>query len=186
MGIKKIVVICIIIIVLAVALHIANGTEINNKISNDGHIASSLSTSYSEKTMDVKIIKSVRDNQAPTDPTINGLTSVKVWVENEWTFFSTDSEGDNITYYVDWGDKCGGGTWYGPYTSGEEVILSHRYTFSDKLIINSLAVDEHGSESNMTYFEVTITKSRFANRQFQNLFEQLLNMFPRIRNLLNL
>ncbi len=123
------------------------------------------------------------DNNPPESPTIDGPTHVKVGVEYEWSFYSTDSDGDNITYYVDWGDVCGGAEWHGPYKSGEEVVLAHKYTAKNTLIINSMAVDEHGAESNMTYFEVTIP--RIASTQFlTHLLDRFPNAFPFLRFLM--
>ena len=122
------------------------------------------------------------ENHPPSDLIMDGPTSCRVFVEYEWSFVSTDPDGDNITYYVDWGDECGGAEWHGPYTSGEEVLLSHRYTEKNTLIINAMAVDEHGAESNMTYFEVTITKSVSINLPFMRLLEQ----FPILRYLLRM
>jgi hypothetical protein len=119
------------------------------------------------------------ENHPPSDLILDGPTHCKVGVKYEWSFVSTDPDGDNITYYVDWGDVCGGAEWHGPYTSGEEVLLAHKYTSKNTLIINAMAVDEHGAESNMTYFEVTISKVRSV--QF---FGMVLEHFPMLRHLL--
>jgi hypothetical protein len=99
------------------------------------------------------------NNHAPEAPTIDGPVSVKVGNAYTWSFHSTDPDGDNITYYVDWGDECGGAEWHGPFPSGETIEMEHTYMSKNTLLINSLVVDENGAESNMTYFEVNISKS---------------------------
>ena len=125
------------------------------------------------------------DNHAPIAPTIDGPTQVKVGVVNTWSFNSTDPDGDNITYYVDWGDACGGAEWHGPFPSGEKIELTHIYTEKNILIINSLAVDENGAESNMTYFEVNITKKSSSSFIFMHLLERFQNAFYILRVILD-
>jgi len=122
------------------------------------------------------------ENQPPSAPSIDGPTHVKVRVENTWSFISIDPEQDNITYYVDWGDKCGGAEYYGPYPSGQKTNLSHKYLKKNVLIINALAIDSHGAESQLTFFEVEIS----INRAFENnkLFQQLFRRFPLIISIL--
>ncbi len=98
------------------------------------------------------------NNQKPSAPIITGPKTGTVHVLYEWNFLSIDPEGQNITYYVDWGDVCGGAEYYGPYPSGEEASLSHAYQREYSFIIVGIAIDEMGAESNMTYYEVTIPK----------------------------
>ncbi len=121
------------------------------------------------------------ENHRPEAPSITGPTSVKVGNGYTWSFNSTDPDGDNITYYVDWGDVCGGAEWHGPYPPGVAIEMDHIYRAENILLINSLAVDEHGSESNRTYFEVTITKSVSHDCVFLRLFERFPNLFLVLR-----
>ena len=121
------------------------------------------------------------NNEPPNAPTIDGPKNGKVGVEYKWTFVSTDPEEDNITYYIDWADECGGAEWHGPYPSGEEVTIAHTYTYKNAFIINTLAIDENGAESNWTYFEVTMPKNKAFNFNFNLLswlFERFPNAFP--------
>ncbi len=116
------------------------------------------------------------DNQPPSAPSINGPNRVRVGFENTWVFLSVDPEGDNITYYVDWGDVCGGAEYYGPYPSGQKINLSHTYTKKINLIINAMAIDSHGAESGLSFFEVEITRNKKVI--IKNLFSDLLNRLP--------
>ena len=115
-------------------------------------------------------------NQPPSAPSIDGPVHVKVGIENSWGFISIDPEGGNITYYVDWGDKCGGAEYYGPYPSEQKINLSYRYTKKNTLIINALAIDDQGAESNLTYFEIEITRNKAYthNILFLLFFERLI------------
>lgn len=117
------------------------------------------------------------ENHRPDAPTISGPTSVKIGLGHTWSFNSTDPDGDNLTYYVDWGDVCGGAEWHGPYPSGVAINMDHTYQVVNVLLINSMAVDEHGAESNMTYFEVNITISVSLDCMFQRLFERFPYFF---------
>ena len=128
-------------------------------------------------------------NEPPTAPDIEGPTSGKVGVEYEWTIVTMDSDGDDVTYYIDWGGECGGGEWHGPYPSGEEVILTHMYTVRSTFIINAMTVDEQGAESNWTYFEVTMPQNKALTFNFnllEWLFERFPNAFPILRHMLGL
>ncbi|MCK5260850.1 MAG: hypothetical protein KAJ44_01565 [Thermoplasmatales archaeon] len=127
-------------------------------------------------------------NEPPTAPDIDGPTRGKIGVEYEWTIVSIDPDGDDVTYYIDWGDECGGAEWHGPYPSGEEVILTHMYTVRNTFIINAMTADEQGAESNWTYFEVTMPKNKAftINLLFLRFLEQHPNLFPIIRHMLGL
>ena len=124
------------------------------------------------------------ENHRPEAPTITGPTRVKVGIRHTWSFNSTDPDGDNLTYYVDWGDVCGGAEWHGLYPSGVTIDINHTYLVENILIINSMAVDENGAESNMTYFEVTITKSVSLECIFIRLLQRFPNAFPLLRQLM--
>jgi len=123
-------------------------------------------------------------NQPPTAPEVAGPNDLKVGKSYSWTFVSTDPDGDDITYYVDWGDECGGAEWHGPYPSGQEIVLPHTYYNENVLIVQTLAVDDEGAESDFTYFEVTITKKTAVYRPFFNFLENHPIMFLLIKHLL--
>ena len=111
-------------------------------------------------TSSIELISAGLNNTRPDAPEISGPHSGKVGVQYTWVFMSIDPDEDNITYYVDWGDQCGGAKYYGPYPSGQEVELSHTYTFQNTFTINCMAIDEFGAESNTTYFDVTVPRVR--------------------------
>jgi hypothetical protein len=149
-----------------------------------GFVVTGLTNSYGSGDYDLWLIKvGFEDNvnQPPTPPIISGPKNGKTGVEYNWTFVSTDPEGDNITYYIDWGDECGGAEWHGPYPSGVEVVVSHTYLFHYDFLILSLAADEHGKESNMSQYEVTMPKNKMIHNSF---ILRLLEFFPNIFQIL--
>lgn len=95
------------------------------------------------------------DNNPPEPPTITGQTNGKAGVVYEYTFVSIDPEGDNVSYYIDWGDKCGG-FWIDPHPSGVSAKANHGFVFEGTYTINALAVDSYGAESSWGQLEVTM------------------------------
>jgi len=123
-----------------------------------------------------------RDNYPPNAPVIDGPTRGTVGVENEWTFVATDPDGDDIKYYIDWGDFCGSHEWQGPYPSGGEAIAAHTYTIKGTFSITAMAVDEYGSESDWAWLEVTMPRNKLSfNSFFLKFLERFPNAFPIIQ-----
>lgn len=139
----------------------------------------------SESNWSDPFIITIVENHSPTDPIIDGPARGKVGVEYKCSLVSTDPDGDNITYYVGWGDQCGVTFWYGPYPSGEEIEIAHNYTYKYTFSINTMAIDEHGAESNMTYFQVSIPRIGLTPL-FMRLLEQFPHAFPILKHLLKL
>jgi len=63
-------------------------------------------------------------NEAPNKPVIDGPTNGTTSTSYDYTVISEDPEGDDVYYWVDWGDGTPG-EWIGPYISGEEITVSH-------------------------------------------------------------
>ena len=155
-----------------------------DEVSDGGYVVTGLTNSYGVGNYDLWLIKVDFENyvnQPPTPPIIKGPRKGKTGIEYKWTFVSTDPEGDNITYYIDWGDECGGAEWHGPYPSELEIVVSHTYLFHYDFLILSLAADEHGEESNMSHYEVTMPKNKLIHNFF---IISLLKYFPNVFQIL--
>ncbi len=63
-------------------------------------------------------------NQPPKTPTIDGPTNGTTGASYDYTFNSEDPDGDDVYYWIDWGDGTSS-DWIGPYTSGEEITVRH-------------------------------------------------------------
>lgn len=128
--------------------------------------------------------ESFPSNSPPTSPEINGPSVGKVGVLYNWTFYSTDPEEDNITYYVDWGDGCCGGKYYGPYPSGQEVTINHTYLQQNTYLITAYAMDFIGDKSPNSVFEVVIPREKTVrNTIMERLFVRLLNSFSLLKDI---
>jgi len=125
-------------------------------------------------------------DQAPDVPGIDGPTSGSPGVKYEYKFTTTDPEGDNVYYWIEWGDG-NMEEWIGPYNSGEEVTRSHTWSNKETYTIRAKAKDTFNEESDWATLEVTMPK----NQQTQNWwFLQFLQnhprMFPILRHLMGL
>jgi hypothetical protein len=66
-------------------------------------------------------------NNPPDLPIIDGPTFGEVEVEYNYTFVSLDMDGDDMFYWIDWGDDNNTG-WIGPYPAGVEIYRSHSWS----------------------------------------------------------
>lgn len=111
-------------------------------------------------------------NRAPFAPKIEGTEKIKPGIEYEYKFQTTDLNGDNIEYFVDWGDNTSE-DWFGPYISGESFILRHKYNESGKFIIKAKAKDIYGVEGEWGELEVSTPRNKITyNILFLQLFER--------------
>ncbi len=126
------------------------------------------------------------DPNAPFAPDIDGETSGKIEEEYKYTFTTTDPNGDDVYYWIEWGDgKIK--NWIGPYDSGEEITINHTYEEKDTYIIKARAKDTNNLWGPWSEFEVTMPKTKQStNRWFIQFLEKHPRMFPILRQLLGL
>lgn len=123
-------------------------------------------------------------NEPPTAPDIDGPTSGKAEVPQEYTFTSTDPNGDDIFYCVEWG--CGDETCSDFVTSGEPVTLSHTYS-QGAFTIRAKATDTNEAESDWSELEITMPRNRHVTNLFLfRILHQFPNAFPILRHILRL
>ena len=106
-------------------------------------------------------------NYVPYPPNVDGQTNGQVGVEYEYTFSSDDPDGDNLSYYVDWGDGTNSG-WLGPYISGVQASANHSWNQKGTYIIKVKAKDVHGAVSDWGSLTVTIPKNQAQSIPQQN------------------
>lgn len=99
------------------------------------------------------------NNGAPTPPEINGPSSGQVSEALTYRFSSSDPEEDELLYYVEWQDKESTG-WMGPYSSHEEIEMTHTWSTIDSFELRVKAMDIYGAESEWATLEVSIQRSK--------------------------
>ena len=125
-------------------------------------------------------------NDPPEDPEIAGPTNGEAGTSYPYTFTSTDPDGDDVSYYIKWGD---GDTtsWTTLQASGTPYAESHTWDDKGTFTIEAKAKDEHGAESGWASFEIVITKSKVVqNTLLYRLLEQFKTRFPMLNYLLRI
>jgi len=124
---------------------------------------------------------SIVENEPPEKVTINGPSTGKTGQELEYTFVSTDTEGHGIYYRVLWDDGDDTG-WLGPYSSGEQITLSHIWEKRGSYWIKAWAKDTLEGKSPQAMVNLIITKNKNKVLEISPLFvqflEKLMQRFP--------
>jgi len=104
-------------------------------------------------------------------------------VKQEYTFNAVDPDGDDVKYFIDWGD--GDTEWTGFSASGTPVVVSHTWAEEDTYTITAKAQDEYGLESDWGTLEVEMpVNQQVINPLLQMILERFPNAFPLLRQLL--
>lgn len=85
-------------------------------------------------------------NAPPEKPVIDGPTSGKTGESYDYSFVSSDINGDTIRYFVDWGDNTSSG-WIGPFQPGVLAHQEHIWSERGSYTVTAKAKDSHGAES---------------------------------------
>lgn len=124
-------------------------------------------------------IKPTLDNEPPNKPKITGPQLISTPGPHEWTFKATDSDGDNLFLFIDWGDGTAD-DWFGPFESGEEITRNHTYTKYGRVLIRVRAKDIHGAMGDWGSFQFININKHITNLPFL----QFLIHFPLLQRLL--
>jgi len=93
------------------------------------------------------------ENNPPIKPSITGLKQGKVGTIYNYTIQTTDPDGNDIYYWVDWGDDSNTG-WLGPASSGESITINHSWSEKGTYIIMAKAKDSLQVESEWGQFNI--------------------------------
>jgi PKD domain len=123
-------------------------------------------------------------NNPPTAPTINGPASGKAKQSYNYTFLSTDPDGDNVFYFIDWGDNSTSG-WLGPYASGAGITVAHTWAKKGSYVVKAQAKDVFGNVGNWSTLQISMPLSYEPTHPFFSwLFGRFPHAFPILRYLL--
>jgi hypothetical protein len=114
-------------------------------------------------------------NEPPEKPQITGPSSGNNGQSYDYTFITTDVDGDQLYYTIEWGDGQNN-TWIGPYTSGQPVTIPHTWAQKGTYTVRAIAKDVHNAESDWATLEVTMPFS--YNIPFQPFWQRFFELFP--------
>ena len=98
----------------------------------------------------------MKSNTPPNIPTINGPIIAKPNTNLDYNVVTSDYDGDDIFYYIDWGDGTFTG-WLGPFETSKTVVINHTWPQKIKLyIVRCKAKDVHGAQSDWGYLPVVV------------------------------
>ena len=120
------------------------------------------------------------DSNAPEAPTIIGKTDGEAGVEYEYTFSTIDPNGDDVFFNIEWGDGDFV-DWFGPYNSGEEVVVSHTWDEQNTYTIKARAKDTDNLWGPWGTLEVTMPVNQPVQYPLLELFRE---RFPLLYQLL--
>ncbi len=157
---------------------LANTTQYHwYAIANDGsHTAQSDTWSF---------VTGEETNLTPEPPTIQGPSSGTIGVPYNYTFVTTDPEGNTISYYIDWGDETNTG-WLGPHPSGESITVAHTWNTRGSYTVKAKAKDTFGAESLWGTLKITMPVDLPKTSILDRFLEHLLDFFPRLLPMLRI
>jgi len=122
---------------------------------------------------------------APEAPSISGELEGQPGTNYEYAFSAVDPNDDDVFYQIYWGN----GEdlyWFGPWASGEEVVVNFTYYWEGTFLILARAKDVNNLYSPWSELRVTmpINQHSYSFPLLQRLLERFPNVFPILRHLL--
>jgi hypothetical protein len=96
-----------------------------------------------------------------------------------FTFNATDPDGDDVYYFIDWGDGTTSG-WYGSYLSGKEITKNHMWVKKGTYLVKAKAKDIYNQEGPWGTIQIPIQQRSILMK----FLEQVSYAVPILRYLL--
>ncbi|MCX6672049.1 MAG: FG-GAP repeat protein [Euryarchaeota archaeon] len=163
------------------------GDEFGLSVCLDGDTAIIGAPSDDNDKGSMYVFTKVTENQSPNPPTVDGPASGKPGISYNYNFIAVDPDGDDVYYWIEWGDESPNTGWIGPYPSGQVVIVSHTFSKKGTFIIKCQAKDINNALSEWGQLSVTMPCSySIPFMQFWiKLIERFHNAFPILRYILS-
>lgn len=154
------------------------------EFSKDNYHSKSHQLTVTETSSEIFEVTLERFNDKPDKPSIKGPNKGIPGVDYNYTFSATDPDGDDLEYYIDWGDdNCE--EWIGPYFSGEELNLSHCWDEKGTYFIRVKVRDIYKEESGSVTHQIRIPRARVYDLLFMRLLQRFLQPLKFIINLID-
>jgi Peptidase family M28 len=123
-------------------------------------------------------------NNPPVTPVLTGPTSGVINQAYNLSVVTTDAEGEDVYYFIEWGDSQVN-EWVGPYRSGVTAVITHQWNKKGIYTIMAKAKDTYGIESNWGTMNVVmpIDYTSSFHTFLQHLLEKFPHMFPTLQHL---
>jgi outer membrane protein assembly factor BamB len=122
------------------------------------------------------------DSNAPSEPEISGLKNGNEKTLYEYNFKTISPLGNDVYYFIDWGDQVYSG-WQGPYASGEEVVFYHSWRESGGFTIRVKVKDSNDLWGPWGTYEVAMQRDKSTDNM---LLLRILERFPLLHRLLDI
>jgi hypothetical protein len=114
-------------------------------------------------------------NDPPDSPSIVGPSKATAGESCSYSFTSTDPEGQNVYYYIKWGEGSNNGDWDGPHPSGYTLSSNHTWGTMGTYAVKVKAKDTYGSESDWSTLVVSIPKNHSFKEWLVHVIVSWLN-----------
>lgn len=133
------------------------------------------------------LLVTITDNTPPDKPEITGPTEGKPGKPYLFNTVTSDAQGHEIYYFIDWGDDTSSG-WLGPYVSGTMIHITHTWAVKGSYVVKVKAKDSMESESDWSTLSIAMPKDYRLSIQMmlQRIFERFPHLFPLLKTLVGL
>jgi C1A family cysteine protease len=112
-------------------------------------------------------------NTPPEKPSIYGKNEADKSKRQTYNFTAIDPEGNDLYYYIDWGDGSLE-EWIGPFKSGEIISIKHRFENGGIFTIRAKTRDVFNDESPWSTIEVHLSKLKIVQNQPYNIISNFI------------
>ena len=100
-----------------------------------------------------------KDNHPPSKPIINGPNGGKPGISYTFNFNAVDPDGDNVSYFIKWGDGTTSG-WTRYTWSGTNMPIAHTWDYICDCPIRAKAKDIYGKEGEWSDLIIRINRNK--------------------------
>ena len=151
-----------------------------------GEYIITLYVSDSQGSEGVGTTTAIISSNPPETPTITGEAEGAAGKEHNFTVSTTDPDGDDVYYWIEWFEGCPGVEWQGPYSSGEDVVFNHTYDEQGEYTIRVKSKDIYDKESDWGTLVFTAPKTKIRWISLFDFLEHQFDRFPILQKLLNI
>ena len=132
---------------------------------------------------DSEFTLSYKNNETQPPPDIKGPIREKAGVTVNYNFSAVDPEGDDLYYFIKWGDNTNIG-WIGPYPTGEVITLSHNWSIKGDYLLKAKVKDIYDNESDWSTLDLSMSKNREISYPLLDFLEKYTHIFPLFRQII--